>query len=231
MNDPRGVSLTLADLLIQPIQRLPRYKLLFDQLKKVTPEDHTDYQQITTACEKIDEVCLQINEKKGTLDRMGEVIKVQKNLTGNFMNLVSPTRQFIKQEEAQVTGSINRKKLNKDLTLFLFSDLLVFTEPEFQEKFSCIGIIFLKDCEKGEIQDSMFTIKHKGESITFNLIPPKQASDWSSLLESLETSKQIPEQQQEQPKVPVSSTIEWVRAKPRGNSLSSYITQNKRGIQ
>ena len=51
-----GNTLDLPSLLIMPIQRIPRYRLLFEELLKETPEDHLDYDDIKAALKEI-EVC------------------------------------------------------------------------------------------------------------------------------------------------------------------------------
>ena len=114
------------------------------QLKKVTPEDHPEFADISTACEMVEQMCTQINEKKKVLEELGQVLKIQKQLTGRFhvtnslfmcfwpmiQNLVSTGRKFILQGASKVTGEITKRSvcINKDQTLFLFSDLLIITE-------------------------------------------------------------------------------------------------------
>lgn len=60
--------LALADLLIQPVQRLPRYRMLFEQLRDLTPEDHVEYTAIREAYEAINTFCTDLN-KQDTLDK------------------------------------------------------------------------------------------------------------------------------------------------------------------
>jgi len=49
----------LESLMFEPIQRLPRYKLLFKDLLKKTETDHPDYEGIKAALDK----CSDINNK------------------------------------------------------------------------------------------------------------------------------------------------------------------------
>jgi hypothetical protein len=55
-------KLTLNDLLIQPVQRIPRYVLLLKDMLKHTPQDHPDHHhllaavsELTTLAEKMDQ--------------------------------------------------------------------------------------------------------------------------------------------------------------------------------
>lgn len=51
--DPRCENLSLESFLVGPVQRIPRYKLLLDELRKHTPDDHPDLPNILAACETV----------------------------------------------------------------------------------------------------------------------------------------------------------------------------------
>eukprot|EP01080_Neovahlkampfia_damariscottae_P004793 gene4793-8379_t len=55
---------SINSLFIMPVQRLPRYKLLLDQLIKHTPTEHIDYNDLVNARDKISKTVLEINQKK-----------------------------------------------------------------------------------------------------------------------------------------------------------------------
>ena len=46
----------MCSLLIQPIQRIPRYRLLFEELLKRTPNEHPDYEPLSKTLASIQEV-------------------------------------------------------------------------------------------------------------------------------------------------------------------------------
>ena len=50
------VGFDLYSLLIQPIQRIPRYRLLFEELLKNTPEFHPDYEPMSKTLQSIQDV-------------------------------------------------------------------------------------------------------------------------------------------------------------------------------
>lgn len=58
----------LANLMITPMQRLPRYELLFKELLKCTSEMHEDHVMLTAALHDIQEACKIINENKRKAD-------------------------------------------------------------------------------------------------------------------------------------------------------------------
>jgi hypothetical protein len=51
--NPICEGLSLESFLVLPVQRIPRYKLLLDEVKKCTPSDHPDYADISAACETV----------------------------------------------------------------------------------------------------------------------------------------------------------------------------------
>ncbi|KAF2766170.1 Dbl homology domain-containing protein [Teratosphaeria nubilosa] len=62
----RRKALTLKDLLIKPIQRLPRYELLFDDLRKFTPvcDDPVSHGTLERLLKDLNRVCHRMNEAK-----------------------------------------------------------------------------------------------------------------------------------------------------------------------
>lgn len=51
-----------------PIQRLPRYKMLFQELKSLTPQEDSEYELICLATEQLSNLCMTVNERKKKVD-------------------------------------------------------------------------------------------------------------------------------------------------------------------
>ena len=49
-------GLDLTSFLIMPVQRVPRYRMLIEEIVKQTPPDHPDMQSLATALEKVGSV-------------------------------------------------------------------------------------------------------------------------------------------------------------------------------
>ena len=69
--DHKG-KLTLRDLIIQPVQRIPRYELYIKDFLKCTPTNHPDYafllkaqKELHNLAERIDQVHKEVNESYG----------------------------------------------------------------------------------------------------------------------------------------------------------------------
>jgi hypothetical protein len=56
-------ELDLVDYLIQPVQRIPRYNLLLQQVIKYTPHDHPDRKDLQKALEATQTAASFINER------------------------------------------------------------------------------------------------------------------------------------------------------------------------
>ena len=59
-------SHAIHDLLIQPVQRIPRYRLLLEQLLKSTPGDHPDTKLLKDALNKASSLYFHRNEGDGS---------------------------------------------------------------------------------------------------------------------------------------------------------------------
>ncbi|KAJ3162459.1 hypothetical protein HDU86_004941 [Geranomyces michiganensis] len=63
-NDARHTQASLQSFLILPVQRLPRYKLLVDELFECTSPQHPDYLELKRAREEVRRRVAECNEKK-----------------------------------------------------------------------------------------------------------------------------------------------------------------------
>eukprot|EP01134_Creolimax_fragrantissima_P007519 CFRG7519T1 len=62
--ESRGIKEDLSDLLITPVQRIPRYSMLLEQILKYTPVKHPDAANLKNALATIKRVADTINERK-----------------------------------------------------------------------------------------------------------------------------------------------------------------------
>ena len=53
---------SMGDLLIQPVQRLPRYKMLLEQLLKLTPASHAERPKLEAALDNVSRFATAVNE-------------------------------------------------------------------------------------------------------------------------------------------------------------------------
>lgn len=122
----RGVQ-ALEALRILPIQRIPRYCLLLDDLIKNTNPGHPDYDFLRKALDDMKTVANHINERMKMNEREAKVLEIQSSLwtaTGIVPELVRPGRIFVK--EGSVSKVRQNGKLKRNYHLFCFNDIVVY---------------------------------------------------------------------------------------------------------
>mmetsp|Transcript_16864 Transcript_16864/g.23464 ORF Transcript_16864/g.23464 Transcript_16864/m.23464 type:complete len:776 (+) Transcript_16864:183-2510(+) len=125
---PQLENKDLDDFLIMPVQRIPRYNLLLNDLVKATWVEHPDYQQLCRARDKIGTIAEFVNEQKRkveNLNKVGEIISSIVNLDAK-VKLLSPTRRFVREGKLYSVENTEKKRYYT----FLFNDLLMFTKQK-----------------------------------------------------------------------------------------------------
>lgn len=126
-NNPLAKRLGLRDYLIMPVQRIPRYVLLLEQVLKYTPPTDPDYKNLENSLNGMKLVASDINEKKRRADLSQKVVEIQKLLSiksKEQISLATPSRLFIRE------GRLNYLIYDKKLICYcyLFNDLFLITQ-------------------------------------------------------------------------------------------------------
>lgn len=116
---PENKGLSLASYLIMPIQRIPRYKLLLDELLRNTGESHPDYAGLVKSQELVSSVAKHVNDAMHATENRNTILRIQSEFT-HPVTFVQPSRRFIKE------GPMVKKCRNSDklYQFFLFNDML-----------------------------------------------------------------------------------------------------------
>ncbi|XP_036440826.1 rho guanine nucleotide exchange factor 17-like [Colossoma macropomum] len=117
----------LGDLMIKPVQRIPRYELLVKDLLKHTPEDHPDHPFLLDAQKNIKQLAEKINKGRRNAEEVERETRVMQEIEAHIEgveHILNPQRKFLRQEMVMEAKSVGGKK---DRSLFLFTDLLICT--------------------------------------------------------------------------------------------------------
>ena len=117
-----GKRLDLASLLIQPVQRMPRYALLLKELISHSSPEHIDYHNLEEAKAKVSAVCATINKKKQEYDNRVQVNQIAGDVQGIPFALDAARSMLICQEFIQLEGPDHKHWCRA----YLFSDCLIF---------------------------------------------------------------------------------------------------------
>lgn len=115
---------TLAELLINPVQRLPRILLLLQDIKKHTEKEnksHLDVTEIQTALNAVKEVMTYINEDKRKTESQKQIFDIVYEVDSCPPTIVSSHRQFVTRAEL-ISVDDNLTSKGDFVCLFLFSD-------------------------------------------------------------------------------------------------------------
>lgn len=114
--------MNLESLLITPVQRIPRYNLLLQDLIKNTDATHPDYDDLCKALALMKDVSQHINESVKKTDNLRKLAEASSKGAG-FRGLMEAHRQLIRDGLLQTVDSRGHKE---KMHFFLFNDILVF---------------------------------------------------------------------------------------------------------
>ncbi|TRZ02143.1 hypothetical protein DNTS_014238 [Danionella cerebrum] len=136
----------LADLMIKPVQRIPRYELLVKDLLKHTTEDHPDRECLLEAQRSLKSLAERINTGRRSAEELERDTRILQEIEAHIEGLehiLNPQRKFLRQEMVVETKSVGGKK---ERSLFLFSDLLICTTLK-RNKYKFLWKLPLEDIE------------------------------------------------------------------------------------
>ncbi|KAJ3162472.1 hypothetical protein HDU86_004954 [Geranomyces michiganensis] len=164
--DPELKGLPLQSFLIMPVQRIPRYKMLLEDLLKQTDPEHPDYPTLQKSLAKIAEVAVFVNETIREHEMMQELIEVQASLHGLNEDLVSPARRLIRRGRVQ---KISRRRHHARY-LILLSDFLIYASPGMLDgQYTFHRKLDLELCEVVDVEDT------KDMQNIFQIVSPEKS--------------------------------------------------------
>lgn len=91
------VQQKLNSLLIAPIQRVPRYRLLLQQVLLYTSPSDSDYKIIQESVKQIESTINHINSVVEDQENTQTMLNIQNSLMNRIPHIVRPSRKFIKE--------------------------------------------------------------------------------------------------------------------------------------
>ncbi|XP_072400066.1 rho guanine nucleotide exchange factor 39 [Diabrotica undecimpunctata] len=145
----------LSALLITPIQRVPRYKLLLTQLLNLTKPTEDDYESLKECLEKIEDAAEHINKIVEDQENMQRLLELQRSLKSGEPNIVTPGRTLVKEGILVKMGTKNCP--SEKLYTVLMNDIILFAKTKKEElqvnSLKCMSIFPLGKCKVLEILD------------------------------------------------------------------------------
>eukprot|EP00211_Chloroparvula_japonica_P000934 CAMPEP_0119124558 /NCGR_PEP_ID=MMETSP1310-20130426/4148_1 /TAXON_ID=464262 /ORGANISM="Genus nov. species nov., Strain RCC2339" /LENGTH=1066 /DNA_ID=CAMNT_0007114535 /DNA_START=108 /DNA_END=3305 /DNA_ORIENTATION=+ len=183
---PEGERRGLKDFLIMPVQRIPRLKLMLEELLKSTWREHIDYDPLIESAAKLAEVADYVETAQHKAYARARVIEIAAMLTFSMrqesFQLVTPARLFSK--EGQIPSTMPGAHVLRPHKVILFNDLLLFSVERADKRgflsYRYKSKIYLRDVVQIR-QDATLAgtpcvvIEGKGSGQLYKLVPQVQA--------------------------------------------------------
>ncbi|KAI9297227.1 Dbl homology domain-containing protein [Neoconidiobolus thromboides FSU 785] len=122
---PECFKLALKDLLVMPVQRVPRYNLLFSDYLRFTPKDDPEYDGLYKALVKINEISYLASHRLS--EKAEELSRLLFSIADCPPKIMSSSRHFVTQFDC-IEADITTLSGQDNITLFLLSDCLIITK-------------------------------------------------------------------------------------------------------
>lgn len=188
---PEAAGKDVTSFLIQPVQRVLRYRLLLADLLKHTPEGHPDQPAVQEAHDRICELAQSFNEDKRTTDDFAKL----RDVFGKFVDSEEATlrKEFLSYERKLLKeGSLVKVRLShrQRRTLFLFNDVLLYA-AQTMKGHVLKGRIKLHDGARVEslpqTEDMPFSIaiiEKSGKGYTWLCESQQEKEEWLSAMDA-----------------------------------------------
>jgi len=190
-------NLSLESFLIMPVQRLPRYLLLLDELRKNTDKSDSSIDDVSEAHAKIQAMASALNASLRQKDAQKKVQELEKKFDkdkryqSDLGELATPTRVLLKEGPlSKKFGKLSRQiSAWKEYYFFLFNDIIVYTDKTVLGTYKLKHVVPLRDMKisKGELptgEPTLIDIKAKtGKSFPVNANSMDDRDSWSAAIQ------------------------------------------------
>ena len=184
--DPRSKGGDLESFLVGPVQRIPRYRMLLEQVLKYTPPDHEDYPNLVSSLEKVSEVATHNNEAIRQREKKERILVMMMTIEPKTrVNLLDePNRTFVRE------GDLLRqcRRGTKYFRFWLFNDKLLYGEANGFGMWTLNRQIDLTQCRVVEVLagienvDTAFQIESPTKSFIIWAETPVEKNEWVELI-------------------------------------------------
>lgn len=109
-------STTLRSYSVQPVQRIPRIRLLLNDILRRTDKEHPEYDKIVLALDCVSELASYCNEKKKEMENKRMLNSLQKKLGLKS----TEDRKYMREVEVKIDS--------KPYTMYLFNDTIILSQ-------------------------------------------------------------------------------------------------------
>ncbi|XP_023295636.2 putative protein tag-52 isoform X1 [Lucilia cuprina] len=162
----------LNSLMIVPIQRVPRYKLLLEQVLLYTSPADADFKLLKESVKQIESTVSHINSCVEDQEVTQLLINLQNSLVNRSPNIVKPSRKVIREgvlHKVTRNGSEIKRYCVLMSDIFMYCKILKERSPNtiVENSLECCCIFPLKKCKVYELLPGNFKITCQSDGIIF----------------------------------------------------------------
>jgi len=194
-------NIHLQAMLIEPVQRLPRYPLLIKALLKHTPPEHPDFKDLEKADKELSDIASIMDAGIETAKKAEKLAEIQSLFSD--LSIVEPHRFFVHEGDVTITHK-DASSTKKSCKLFIFNDKVLYatksdinkyTEPKF---ISFPAEVQFSDVNENDENNSFLMSIKEPKSHLDLLVETKSEEEKTKWLQFVETTLKEQSQSQHQ---------------------------------
>jgi hypothetical protein len=183
----QGKTETLESLIVKPVQRIPRYRMLVEELLKQMKKEGLDekdakFRSVKKSVALVSDAADHCNASIHQLERSMELVALYKRFGGQEKKLPpSAERRIIKE---LVLHKVSRRGSAKANVFVLFNDFLGYGRGSVGERVSfsrCIPLQFLR---VAKMADGRVEVRSQSKSFIVQADSPAEAAEWHGTVEA-----------------------------------------------
>lgn len=181
------VQSKLSALLIAPIQRVPRYRLLLKQLLQHTASRDPSYSLLRDSLKNVENAANHINSSLKDQENAQRLIELQRNLRGGYPSILKADRKLIKEG---ILKEVSPKNNDAKRYLILMNDIFMLCKlkkdnPNLPNALKCTSIFPLNKCKITEnLSKGAFNIMCENDLIVLYHEHAKEAEEWVQIFKN-----------------------------------------------
>lgn len=181
------VQRKLNSLMIAPIQRVPRYRLLLEQVLLYTSPADADFKLLKESVKQIENTVSHINTCVEDQEVTQMLINIQNSLVNRSPNIVKPSRKVIKEgilHKVTRNGTEIKRYCVLMSDIFMYCKILKDRTPNtvVENSLECCCIFPLKKCKVYDLLPGNFKITCQSDGIIFSSKDMQVCRAWVGFL-------------------------------------------------
>lgn len=178
------VQRQLISLLIAPIQRVPRYRLLLQQVVLYSSPSDADFRVLQESIREVESTVNHLNGVFLDQENMQALLDLQNSLVNRQPNIVQPSRKVIREGVLHKMSGSKGTKLRRYCVLmsdiFMYCKCLKERAPKqlLVGALECCCIFPLKKCRVSEIFPGTFKLTCQGDGIILSADTAVEGRSW-----------------------------------------------------